>query len=334
MRSDRLLSILLLLQVHGRLTAGDLAGRLEVSERTIHRDVEALSSAGVPVYAERGRHGGVALLAGYRTDVSGLTAPEARALFVFAGRGTLADLGLEGDLRSALRKLLSVLPEPHRPGAERAAGRVVVDPRAWMRSREELPHLAVVQEAVWRDVRVRLRYRRPGAAEAVERVLDPYGLVAKAGTWYLIGADGGEPRLYRVSRIEAADLTDQPADRPPHLDLEALWEELRNRVEDRGPGVEVTVRVRPERLQLVLRVIASQLLEPPSPSPSPPEGEGRGGGDPARWPVLTLRYPAEGAARASLLAFGADVEVLRPATLRRGLREAAHAIAALYTRDN
>src|SRR5437899_294031 len=173
MRSDRLVSVLLLLQAHGRLSARDLAGRLEVSERTIHRDVEALSAAGVPVYAERGRHGGIALLPGYRTDVSGLTSAEARALFVFAGRGTLADLGLEGELRSALRKLLSVLPEPHRPGAERAADRVVVDPRGWMRSRDDLPHLATVQEAVWRDRRLRIRYRRPGAPDAAERGFGP-----------------------------------------------------------------------------------------------------------------------------------------------------------------
>src|SRR5262249_38938026 len=204
MRSDRLLSILLLLQVHGRLSARELAERLEVSERTIHRDVEALSAAGVPVYAERGRHGGIGLLPGYRTDVSGLTAPEARALFVFAGRGTLADLGLEGELRSALRKLLSALPEPHRPGAEQAAAGVVADHRPGMRARDELRPLATVQGAVWRARRLALRYRRPGAAAAVERLLDPYGLVAKAGTWYLVAADAGarEPRLYRVSRIE------------------------------------------------------------------------------------------------------------------------------------
>jgi predicted DNA-binding transcriptional regulator YafY len=324
MRSDRLLSILLLLQVHGRLSAGELAERLEVAERTIHRDVEALSAAGVPVYAERGRHGGIALLPGYRTDVSGLTAPEARALFVFAGRGTLADLGLEADLRSALRKLLSVLPEPHRPGAEQAAGRVVVDPRAWMQSRDELPHLAAVQEAVWRDRRLRVRYRRPGADEAAERLLDPYGLVAKAGTWYLVGAAGGEARLYRVSRIEAAEVTGEPADRPPDLDLEALWEELRGRVEDRGPGVRVLVRVRPERLQLVLRVVASHLVERAGEAPAGADG----------WPRLDLRYPAAGAAVASLLAFGADVEVLEPPGVRADLRDAARAIVALYMRDN
>jgi predicted DNA-binding transcriptional regulator YafY len=324
MRSDRLLSILLLLQVHGRLSARELAERLEVSERTIHRDVEALSAAGVPVYAERGRHGGIALLPGYRTDVSGLTAPEARALFVFAGRGTLADLGLEGELRSALRKLLSVLPEPHRPDAERAGDRVVVDPRAWMRAHEELPRLAAIQDAVWRDRRLRLRYRRPGASEAVERLLDPYGLVAKAGTWYLVAADGGEPRLYRVSRAEAAEVTDLPAVRPAGLDLEALWEELRGRLEERGEGVEVHVRVRDERRELVLRVVAGQLV-----APAERLGNGAGG-----WSELRLRYPAEAAARASLLAFGGDVEVLSPASLRRGMLASAHAIAALYRGDN
>lgn len=327
MRSVRLLSILLLLQVHGRLSAGDLAGRLEVSERTIHRDVEALSAAGVPVYAERGRHGGIALLPGFRTDVSGLTASEASALFVFAGRGTLADLGLEADLRSALRKLLSVLPRPHRPEAERAAGRVVVDPRAWMRARDELPHLATVQEAVWRDRRLRIGYRRPGSAEAVERVLDPYGLVAKAGTWYLVGADAGEPRLYRVSRIEAAEVTGEAADRPANLDLEALWEALRGRVEERGPGIEVEVRVRQERLELLLRVVASQVLEPP-PRPAAPGEEGDG------WTRLPLRYPSAGAALASLLGFGADVEVLEPAALRGDMLEAARAVVATYQRDN
>jgi predicted DNA-binding transcriptional regulator YafY len=319
MRSDRLLSILLLLQTHRRLSARELARRLEVSERTIHRDVEALSTAGVPVFAERGRLGGLALVPGYRTDVSGLTAPEARALFVFAGRGTLADLGLEGDLRSALRKLLSVLPEPHRPGAEQASELVVVDPRGWMRSRDDMPHLATIQEAVWSARRLRLLYRRPGGA-ARERLVDPYGLVAKAGVWYLVGADGGEPRLYRVSRAEGAELTDEAALRPPHLDLEALWEELRGRVEARGTGFEVLARVRSESAGLLLRLSRPQLLEDA-------EAEPDATGDRT---TLRLRFVAEGAAQASLLALGAQVEVLAPDSLRRSMSEAARAILRVY----
>jgi len=166
-KSDRLLSLLLLLQGHGRLSARRLAERLAVTERTIHRDVEALSAAGVPVYAERGRNGGIALLPGYRTDVSGLSAGEARALFIFAGRGSAAaDLGLEAELRGALRKLLAALPAPTRPEAEEAQQRVVVDPRGWLRQTEELPWLGVIQEAVWGGRKLRLSYRRAGAEAA------------------------------------------------------------------------------------------------------------------------------------------------------------------------
>ena len=322
MRSDRLLSILLLLQARERLSARALAERLEVSERTIHRDVEALSAAGVPVYAERGRRGGIALVPGYRTDVSGLTAPEARALFVFAGRGTLADLGLEAELRSALRKLLAVLPAVHRPEAEQASERVVVDPSAWLRPREPVPHLAVVQEAVWASRQLRVRYRRPGAPEATERVLDPYGLVAKAGTWYLVAADRGEPRLYRVSRIHAAALTEEPSRRPADLDLEALWEQLRHRFEDRGPGVQVRVRVRSDRLPMVERMLSGSLADAPA-------VVGSDGGD----PTLVLRFPAEPAARAVLLGFVGDVEVLLPASLRLSMAAAGRELAALYGDD-
>ena len=328
MRSDRLLSILLLLQVHGRLNARQLANQLEVSERTIHRDVDALSAAGVPVYTERGRNGGIALVPGYRTDVSGLTASEAQALFIFAGRGTLADLGLEDELRSALRKLLSVLPEVHRSQAERASERVVIDPQAWLRDREEVPHLATAQEAVWRERRLRVRYRRPGAAEARERLLDPYGQVAKAGTWYLVAADGGEPRLYRVGRIEAAELTELPAERPSDLDLEALWEELRQRVEDRGSSVEVRIRVHPGRLAMVRHLLGGSVagaLGAP---------QAAGGKEAAEDLVLTLRFPAEAAARAALLGFAADVEVLHPPTLRRAMAAAGRELLGLYGNED
>ena len=324
MRSDRLLSILLLLQAHGRLSARELADQLEVSERTIYRDVEALSAAGVPVYTERGRHGGIALLPGYRTDLSGLTASEARALFIFAGRGTLADLGLEGELRSALRKLLSVLPEVHRSQAEQASERVVIDPQGWLRGREQVPHLATIQAAVWRERRLRIRYRRPDAVEARERLVDPYGLVAKAGTWYLVAAEGGEPRVYRVGRIEASELTEQPADRPRDLDLEALWEEMLQRVEDLGSSVEVQVRVHPDHVAMLRQLLRGSVVEPPA----DPEGKGEEAATGGR--VLTLRFPAEAAACGALLGFAAKVEVLHPPTLRRSMAAAARELLDLY----
>jgi predicted DNA-binding transcriptional regulator YafY len=234
MQADRLLALLLLLQANGRLSATKLARELEVSTRTIYRDLDALSAAGVPVYAERGRNGGCALLPGFRTDVTGLTAAEAQALFIFAGRGLPGGLGHEGDLTSALRKLLAAVPEPHRPEAVRARERVVVDPTAWAHEAEPLPHLATVQEAVWSDRQLRLRYRSSDAEVGRELTVEPYGLVAKAGTWYLIAAEDGEPRLFRASRIETATVLDADARRPAGLDLEALWLELRRRWDDRG----------------------------------------------------------------------------------------------------
>jgi predicted DNA-binding transcriptional regulator YafY len=321
MQSDRLLSVLLLLQTHGRLSARELAKRLEVSDRTIYRDVDALSRAGVPVYAERGRHGGCALLPGYRTDLSGLTTTEARALFIFTGRGTLADLGLERDLRAAFRKLLAGLPEPHRPDAMQAQERVVVDPRGWSRPADEVPWLGTVQEAVWSDRQLHLLYRSSGTPSARGLVVDPYGLVAKSGVWYLLAAEDGEPRLFRVSRVEEATVLDAPSARPIGLDLEALWEQLRRRVEERAPGCEVTLRVRPERRDLLLRICASQLAGPVQHLEEP---------DPAGWARLRLSFPAIDPARGTLLGFGVEVEVLDPPELRREMADTARALVDLY----
>ena len=319
MRSDRLLSILLLLQAHGRLSARVLAQRLEVAQRTIHRDVEALSAAGIPVYTERGRNGGVAILPGYRTDASGLTPAEARALFIFAGRGTLADLGLEGDLRGALRKLMVSLPETQRPEAAEAADRVLVDPRGWMRKGDEVPHLTVVQAAVWEAQKLRILYRSGDGGPARERVVDPYGLVAKAGAWYLVGGDAGESRLYRVSRIESAESTGEPATRPANFDLEKTWEGLRRRVEERGKGVVVRLHVRGEAVERVLRMTASQLVGPAGREVTDSHGT-----------LLVLPFVAEAAARGVLLGFGLDVEVLEPPTLRAEMGRVAREVASLY----
>lgn len=320
MRADRLLSLLSLLQAHGRLSARRLAAELEVSERTVYRDVEALSSAGVPVYTERGRHGGCALAPGYRTDVSGLTTDEARALFTFTGRGTLADLGLDDELRAALRKLLARLPAPHRPEALRAKASVVVDPRGWGREPEQLPWLRVLQDAVYQGKRVRMRYRSSGAPAAVPRTVDPYGLVAKAGSWYLIAATDGQPRLYRVSRVSTAVVLDEPAARPAELDLEALWESLRRQVEDRRPGVVVALRVTAAEADRLLRICQAQLAGPvPEPGPTV-DG----------WVALDLVFVAEPAAAAVLAGFAGRVEVTAPDTLRARLHEIGAALVSRY----
>ncbi len=321
MRADRLLSTLLLLQAHGRMSAGTIAERLEVSERTVYRDIDALSAAGIPVYTERGRQGGCALLPGYRTDVSGLSASEARALFVFAGGGTLKDLGLDQDLKQALRKLMASLPQAQRSGAIRAQERIVVEPRGWMRPAEAVPHLAAVQEAVWGERRLDIGYRSSGASAARRLRVDPYGLVAKAGIWYLIAADRGEPRLYRVSRIESVTSIDEPARRPSELDLDGLWQRLRRRVEERGPGISVRLQVRLEQTDRVLRICAPQLVAPATREAVD---------DVSGWATYQMQFVAEGAARGVLLGFGTDVEVLSPPALRRHFAETAAAILRLY----
>ena len=327
MQADRLLALLLLLQANGRLSAASLARQLEVSTRTIYRDLDALSAAGVPVYAERGRNGGCRLLPGFRTDVSGMNADEARALFVFAGRGLPTGLGHEPDLKSALRKLLAAVPDAHRPAALQARDRVVVDPTGWSREAEAVPHLATVQEAVWLDRRLRLRYRSSDAPRARELEVEPYGLVAKAGTWYLIAAEDGEPRLFRASRIEAADLLDAPAHRPARLDLEALWLELRRRFDERGgEGLAVQARVRTANLGRFLRIAAGPTIEPPVHR----AGDNDVAGDEDGWTAVSLRFRGEGPAVAFLLQFGGDVEALEPASIRRAMAVAARAIAARY----
>jgi predicted DNA-binding transcriptional regulator YafY len=320
MRGDRLLSILLLLQTNGRMSARQLADRLEVSERTIYRDIDALSGAGVPIYCERGPKGGAALLDDFRTELTGLTEDEARALFTFGGPQVAADLGVGPRLEAALRKLLAALPAPYRAGAERARQRVHVDARAWGRTGEETPHLRVIQDAVWSDQRLRVRYRR-GEGRPVERLVDPYGLVAKAGVWYLVAGtpDGGPERTYRVSRMEAAEPAGEAFERPQGFDLARSWDRSRADFERRGAAYRLLVRVAPEVLPLLLRMVGNRVTEAIEQLDDAPDGT-----------LLRLTFPAPGAALAALAAFGAEIEVLEPAEFRARIAAWARAIVALY----
>src|SRR5688500_501484 len=185
MRADRLLSLVLLLQGRRKLKVRDLAGRLEVSERTILRDVDALSTAGVPVYAQRGPGGGVALVGEWRTDVTGLTDAEVQALATVGAPRALADIGLAGSLQTSLVKLAASLPAVQRQAAEHARQRLHIDATSWFAGAEEVPHLGVLREAVWADRRVRLRYR-DFDGRVSNSVVDPYGLVIKGDRWYLV----------------------------------------------------------------------------------------------------------------------------------------------------
>ena len=327
MKSGRLLEMLLLLQVRGQLTAGELAERLEVSPRTVYRDAEALSSAGVPIYAERGRAGGIRLLSGYRTDVTGLTRDEARALFVLTTGGAQEDLGLGAAARSAILKVMRAVPEPFRPAATATSQRILVDPARWMRSPDPVGQLGVLQAAVFTGRRLRLRYRSSGQRSASDRVVDPYGLVCKAGVWYLVADQDGEPRLFRVSRVASAVADEAPVQRRDGVELAEVWGLLRQQVEERSAGVPVVVRVRRERLDMFRRICAANLAE----GDGDGAGEGAGGGGDAdpEWAVVGMRFAAVPAAR-TLLSFGDDVEVVSPAEVRADLATVAAAVAARY----
>jgi len=321
MKSGRLLEMLLLLQARGQLTAAELAARLEVSPRTVYRDAEALSSAGVPLYAERGRAGGIRLLPGYRTDVTGLTRDEARALFVLTTGGPQEDLGLGSAARSAILKVMRAVPEPFRPAATATSQRILVDPAGWMRAPDPVGQLGVLQAAVFTDLRVRLRYRSSGQRSAGERVVDPYGLVCKAGVWYLVADSDGEPRLFRVSRVASAEVDSEPVRRRDGVELAQVWGSLRRQVEDRPAGLLVVARVRRERLDLFCRINAGHLAGPVD--------EAGGEGADGEWVVVPLRFPGVPAVR-PLLGFGADVEVVSPEAVRADLACVAAEVVAAY----
>ncbi|MFD4645877.1 helix-turn-helix transcriptional regulator [Streptomyces sp. NPDC057717] len=317
MKSDRLLSILLLLQTRGRVAAPELAERLEVSVRTIYRDIEALSASGVPVYAERGRHGGIALLPGYRTDVTGLTADESRALFILAAQGAHSALGLDSAFRSALRKVMAALPEPHRPAAELTSRRILVEASRWRGGPMPAVDLGVLQEAVLADRRLRLRYRHSGTDTPRAYTVDPYGLVSKAGVWYLVADRRAEPQLFRADRVREATLTDAPVRRRQGVQLADVWAVLKRQVEDRPGAVEATARVRRTHLDLFLRLCGNALT-------APPDDDGR-----SEWITVRLGYGEVREAR-SLLSFADNVEVAGPPEIREELARCAAAITGVY----
>ena len=310
MRADRLLAIMMLLQHRGLVPATAIAEELEVSLRTVMRDMEALSAAGVPIYAERGRHGGFALLAGYTTDLTGLTHEEARALLV-AGSGS-ASLGMCDELASAMRKVVAALPALHRDSAARDAGRVLVRGEGWRRPppSEDLVDGAVlttVRHAVFAGRRLRMSYApRDGAAGW--RTVDPIGLVRARWTWYLLATRDGAERTYRLSRVSAAEVLDEPADRPADVDLAELWQGRKERFAP-GPGLLVRVRVRPERRAEFLAAAPAARVD----------GE-----------LVEVEFADTGHAEAILWSLVPDVEVVSPAELRAGLGRRAAAAAAAH----
>ncbi|HEY1017249.1 MAG TPA: WYL domain-containing protein [Herpetosiphonaceae bacterium] len=320
MRADRLLAILLLLQAHRQLTAGELARRLEVSDRTIHRDMEALCAAGVPVYAERGQGGGWFLAEEYRMQLPSLSAGELQALALIKPRRLLDDLGLRQAAESALAKLLAALPAAARGAAAAAWERLYVDLSGWSRSAEPIPHLRTVQAAVGLGRRLRLGYRRADGA-TVERLVDPLGLVAKGNIWYLVAAAEGEPRTYRVSRIEAAELTDESAARPAEFDLAAYWERAAAEFRAQLPRYPLILRADPAIVPRLRYAGWYSRVE----EVGPPEEDG--------WVRVAMSFELAEDACSLVLGFGAALTIVEPAELREAVVGLARAALSHHGAD-
>lgn len=318
MRADRLLSLLMLLQTRGKLTARQLADELEVSERTIYRDIEALSIAGVPVYAERGPGGGCALLDSYRTTLTGLTADQVRMLFMLGIPAPLTDLGVTGELKAALLKLTAALPAAHQAEEQRVRQRVYLDPDRWPQDDDPVPYLHTVYRAIWENRKLVLSYRLFDAR--VEHLVAPYGLVAKGGIWRLVACRDEHLRVYRLSHDLGVHLTDQPFERLPDFDLIAFWRGWCALYERRRPVYRVTVRVSPEMLSYLPHCFGQGINDQIAGAPADPEG----------WRRLTLTFETFEAARGRILSLGRGVEVLGPLPLRRSVEDFARQIVGLY----
>jgi predicted DNA-binding transcriptional regulator YafY len=263
MRADRLLSILMLLQTKGRMTAHDLAAQLEVSERTVYRDLEALGMAGVPIYTERGPNGGYSLMGGYQTRLTGLNEAEVRALFLLNITGPLTDLGLAGALDDAMLKLTAALPAPSREHAALVRKRFHMDTTWWYHSDDATLWLPTIQEALWQDRRLRLFYHEDDGIWS-ERLIEPYGLVSKASDWYLVAGCYEEKCVFRVSRIHTATITEEHFIRQEDFDLAVYWTDYCTQVEANHPAYSLPLRLAPDeaqRLPELLRDSGYMLVE-------------------------------------------------------------------------
>ncbi|MFF1696294.1 helix-turn-helix transcriptional regulator [Streptomyces sp. NPDC058257] len=320
MRADRLVSLVLLLRRHGRLTADALARELEVSTRTVLRDIEALSTAGVPVYAERGRHGGFALLPGFQTELTGLNHDEALALLTAgSGRGERV-FGLGSALASAMRKVVDALPENHRAAASDATQRFLVDPKTDLLSRrlvtEEVRGTAMIEvrRAVLAGHKLRIHYAATDQAPQW-RTVDPIGLVTVRDRGYLLATRSGADRTYRLSRVLAAEELPETAQRPNRVDLDRIWRDRSARFLSGGDHITVLVRVNPVRREDLLDTALAVRAEEP---------------DPDGWLRLEVTFQDSRHAEWALWQFSTDAEALAPESLRASLRNRAAALATRY----
>lgn len=322
MRASRLLTVLLLLQTHGRMTAAELAQRLEVSVRTIYRDVESLHAAGIPLYGEAGHAGGYQLLDGWRTRLTGLTAEEAERL-LFAGLpGPAAELGYDAVVATLQLKLQAALPPPLADRAAQLQQRFHLDTPGWYSDGDPSPYLAPAADAVWRQHRIRVQYRSWNGE--VTRTLEPYGLVLKGGRWYVVAArpERADPATYRVNQILELTTLPESFDRPADFDLPAWWRAHVVDFRARLHRAEATVRLSPRGRERLREVGSDAVVAAVEHSAGPPDESG--------WVRAVVPIESLTHAHGDLLRLGAEVEVLSPADLRAMLAETAAALAALY----
>ncbi len=324
MRADRLLSILMILQNRGRMKAETLAEELEVSVRTIYRDVTALSTSGVPVYCERGPGGGIELVERYRTDLTGLTTDEARALFMLSIPAPLDDLGLGSELKAAMLKLAAALPTTRRDDQQTSLQRIHLDWVPWFYEQEPQPHLQRIQRAVWDDCKLDLEYFTEAGKwlGTMRDIVSPYGLVAKSGRWYLVARqDNGNFVVIRTSWVVRAVVIEEKFTRPEGFDLGAFWKTWRINYEARKPYYPATIRISPEMVEYLPALFGENILSEIE-AADPPDNNG--------WIFLPMIFETFEDARQRLLSLGGAVEVIEPLALRMSMQDFAEQIIGVY----
>jgi predicted DNA-binding transcriptional regulator YafY len=323
-RASRLLSLLLLLQTRGRMTAEQLAKELEVSVRTIYRDVESLHAAGVPLYGDAGPAGGYQLLEGYRTRLTGLTGEEAESLFLTGLPGPAAELGLGSAVAAAQLKLMAALPAELRDRAGRLSARFHLDAPSWYHETDETPHLAAAAAAVWNDRVVEVRYRRWVAPQEVTRTLEPYGLILKAGRWYLVAGGASRIATYRVSQILDLRPLDRQFVRPEGFDLAGYWRSYLDDFDERRHRARAVVRLSPHGIRCLPDNLGAAVARAATATADP--------ADPDGWVRAEIPIESIDHAVGQLLRLGADVEVLGPPELRARISDTVLALTRVYQR--
>jgi predicted DNA-binding transcriptional regulator YafY len=322
MRASRLVSLLLLLQARGHLTAQQLADELEVSVRTIYRDVDSLSGAGIPLHADVGRTGGYRLVGGYSTRLTGLTTAEAEVLHLAAMPAAATELGLGTVLAAARLKLQAAMPAELRDRSARVQERFHLDAPGWYHDGDSSPYLAAIADAVWRQIRIKVRYRRWVAPTDVTRMLEPYGIVLKAGKWYLVAACDGEMRTYRVSQVLSMTELDERFERRDDFDLPAYWSAHVTRFRLELTQGEATIRLSPAGRERIADLMNSAVVTAVAATATAPDVNG--------WVTAVVPIESMQHAQSSFLSLGAELEVIAPEDLRTRISYAARALAQLY----